>query len=352
MMRNRTTTTTTTTVVGGVGRHPVSVQSAKPSSVSPVSVAIDISTIDQVVNDRLDVPSLTYPIKATTKRPLNSQRKKYVSIAKDDAVVHEVEGRHQYSPEEVEATWFSRNDVAKIKSEHKSLINRMRIRKDHHTSAAFDNDDVCTRGLECQSKAGSKLRRQVQIKAMVAVFEEQERHRRKRRASAPAGAGTTTNQNVDGDNDENDIVVQAIAIVYRQCSYHSQQAAANMGRRDEHAIADYYRPSLTTAPPNNQNQRQEAEEGGPYYPMSVHPHFCRQQQHHHQQILPHRAVVGGRLSKLSSSPPLTFHAQQPRRHLNLGLSTTAATSAAATVNQKKSKSASDLTRIPRRASAA
>jgi len=342
---------TTTTVVSGVGRHPVIVQSAKPTSTSPVSVAIDISTIDQVVKDSLDVPSLTDPIKDTTKRPLNSQRKKYVSIAKDDAVVHEVEGRHQYSPEEVEATWFSRNDVTKIKSEYRLLINQMRIRRDHHASAAFDNDDVSTRGLECQSKAGSKLRRQVQIKAMVAVLEEQERHRRRRRASAPAGAGTRTNQNVDGDNDDDDHVVQAIAIVYRQCSYHSQQAAANMGRRDEHAIADYYRPSLlTTEPPNNQHQRQEAEESRHHYPMAGHPHF--RQQHHCQQILPHRDVVGGRLSTLSSSPPSTLDARQPRRHLNLGLSTTAATSAAATVNQNKSNSASGLTRIPRRASAA
>ena len=368
MMRNSSNgcRKTKSTALSGVGvsRPPANDKSAKPSSDSPVSVAIDISTIDEGMKDRLDMPSLTYPIKGATKRPSQSQqRKKYVSIATDEAAVHEVEGRHQYSPSEVEATWYSRNDVNEIKSQYKSLINQMRIRKDHHTSTSFDNDNVSTRGLECQSKAGSRLRRQVQIKAMVAVFEEQERHRRKRRASAPAGAGATTNQNVDGDHDENDLAAQAIAIVYRQCSYHSQQAAANMGRRDEHAIADYYRPTwtITTTTPNHQHRHREVEADG-QLPMAIH---SRSHMHHHQQLqqlqhkIPQRAVVGGRLSTLtiaSSSSSSTVYAQQPRLHLNLGLNRTTSThigaAASATVDKNKTNPAGDVTRIPRRASAA
>lgn len=334
--------------VGGRRRHTFH---TTPRSV----IRIDLDTVDQVLKCHLagdaaassstsdctasssPLSSFSCPTKCYQKNTNSrAKRRKFVTIAKYEAVVHEVGGIHDYSQSEVEATWFSRQEFDDIKSSYRSLINQMRIRKDHHMTQALDNDDVSsTRGLECQSKAGSQLRKQIQMQAMAAVFDEQERHRRRRRRTI--------------DDDDYDLAVQAIAIAYRQCSYHSQQAALNMGRKDEYAIAYYYRPSSsseiamgsmsTMEIVMNQSHEDRFMRSGmgrwPSQPMVG-------QQHH--QVQSRSSGVDGRSSN------------QPRRHLNLGLSGGSGTGhnlmQSVTANTRTTATSTTTTTKSRRAAAA
>lgn len=125
--------------------------------------------------------------------------------------VLEIENLEQISEEERSMIWFSREEFNVIKNNYQEIILKMRNKE-----LLRDTDEHCTRGLECRSKAGSKRRRDTQVNGLLAVLGEQER------------------QQQDGLEEP-----ETLAVMYRQFSYHSQQAATNMGRRDEHEIQDY-----------------------------------------------------------------------------------------------------------------
>jgi hypothetical protein len=135
---------------------------------------------------------------------------KSVSISDSSPVIHVVKSLEDYSEEELEETWFTRTEFDEIKTSYKDLIFRMRNKE-----FLKDTDDCCTRGLEGRSKAGARHRREIILNSLVAVLTEQQRQREERRSDP-----------------------EAIASVYRQHSYHSLQAAANMGRRDQYSIAE------------------------------------------------------------------------------------------------------------------
>jgi hypothetical protein len=125
--------------------------------------------------------------------------------------VLEIENLEQISKEECSMIWFSREEFHVIKNNYQEIILKMRNKE-----LLRDTDEHCTRGLECRSKAGSKRRRDTQLNGLLAVLGEQERQQR------------------DGVEEP-----ETLAVMYRQFSYHSQQAATNMGRRDELEIQDY-----------------------------------------------------------------------------------------------------------------
>mmetsp|Transcript_8193 Transcript_8193/g.23541 ORF Transcript_8193/g.23541 Transcript_8193/m.23541 type:complete len:315 (+) Transcript_8193:419-1363(+) len=125
--------------------------------------------------------------------------------------VHEIERWQDMSEQEHADVWFSRLEFDCIKRSYREIIARMRNKE-----ILRDTDDVSTRGLECRSGAGSKRRRDAQINGLMAVLCEQDR------------------QHKEQVNDP-----ETLAAVYRQYSYHCQQAATNMGRRDEYAVMEF-----------------------------------------------------------------------------------------------------------------
>ena len=139
------------------------------------------------------------------------KRRKSVSFSKQLAAIQQIDSLDQISDEERSMIWFTREEFADIKSSYQEIIAMARNKE-----FVQDSDNFCTRGLECRSKAGSRRRRETQLNALFAVLCEQER------------------QQIEGIEQ-----LESLAIVYRQFSYHSQQAATNMGRRDEHDIRAY-----------------------------------------------------------------------------------------------------------------
>ena len=139
------------------------------------------------------------------------KRRKTVSISTQASTIHEIENLEQISEEERSNMWFTREEYSEIKASYLEIITMTRNKE-----FITDSERHCTRGLECRSKAGSRRRRDTQRNALFAVLGEQERQQR-----------------------EGIRQVDTLAVIYRQFSFHSQQAATNMGRRDEHEILDY-----------------------------------------------------------------------------------------------------------------
>mmetsp|Transcript_16121 Transcript_16121/g.29938 ORF Transcript_16121/g.29938 Transcript_16121/m.29938 type:complete len:239 (-) Transcript_16121:94-810(-) len=137
--------------------------------------------------------------------------KKRVSLSDSPTVVHEVKSLQDYSEEEIEQTWFTRKEFDDIKTSYRDLLRRMRNKE-----YIKDTDDCSTRGLEGRSRAGARNRQSIIMESILSVLNEQ------------------MEQEMEGRNDP-----EAIAIAYRQYGYHSLQAAQNMARRDQDAIAQY-----------------------------------------------------------------------------------------------------------------
>ena len=136
---------------------------------------------------------------------------KAVSFAECIETVREIEQLTDFTAEERTSLWFSREEFDEIKAAYRNIIEMMRKKQ-----LLTDTEEHCTRGLECRSIAGSKRRRDTQLKGLLAVLGEQDR------------------QKADGVQEP-----ETMAIVYRQYAYHAQQAATNMGRRDYESVAEF-----------------------------------------------------------------------------------------------------------------
>ncbi|KAG7353770.1 hypothetical protein IV203_003125 [Nitzschia inconspicua] len=144
-------------------------------------------------------------------RQTAGKRAKTVTFVVAAVQVHDIPSIEDYSKEERSKTWFSRREFGEIKASHKELIRRLSNRE-----CIPDTEDCSVRGLEGRSQANSKNRQNIIMAGILAVLNEQDI------------------QKIEGRNDP-----EALAIIYRQYSYHSLQAASIMGRRDEAAIAEY-----------------------------------------------------------------------------------------------------------------
>lgn len=175
---------------------------------------------------------------SSKSRKMGQKSRKSVVISETATVVHIIENLYQLSAEERAQVWWSRKESDEIRRGYKNLISKM-----SNKELLRETDDCCTRGLEGKSRAGFKQRRDAQLNGLLAVLNEQDR------------------QQAEGVNEP-----ETLAIIYRQFSYHCQQAAANMGRRDQQAIAEYtynmdasYRPrqarSTRLPAPNLQERR-------------------------------------------------------------------------------------------------
>jgi hypothetical protein len=134
--------------------------------------------------------------------------KKRVSFSNAPAGIVEVKSLEDFSKEELEQTWFTRQEFDDIKESYRSVLRRMQ-NKEH----IQDTEECSTRGLEGRSRMGARNRQTIMMESILAVLNEQ------------------MEQQNEGRNDS-----EAIAIAYRQYGYHSLQAAVMMGRRDQEAV--------------------------------------------------------------------------------------------------------------------
>lgn len=79
---------------------------------------------------------------------------------------YEVMNRDDYSPEEVEATWFNREDMRRMKG---SARSEARLAE---SGLLVQGQDVSIRGLESRTRDGMKQKRRNRMNAYAAVFFE------------------------------------------------------------------------------------------------------------------------------------------------------------------------------------
>jgi hypothetical protein len=144
----------------------------------------------------------------------NAKCQKSVTFTLSTDQIHEIENLQDFTTQEKSQIWFNRDEFRAIKASYLAILKMMRTKE-----LLQDTEEHCTRGLECWSVAGGKRRRDTQRNGLVAVLGEQTRQR-----------------GVDHESVNNE---ETLAIVYRQFTQISQQAATNMGRRDHQGITDY-----------------------------------------------------------------------------------------------------------------
>ena len=73
-----------------------------------------------------------------------------------------------YSDDEIQSTWFNRNDLKRIRKDINRLVALM------ERNRPIDEDTDSIRGIECWTKRGYRLKRQNKITARDTVLSEQE----------------------------------------------------------------------------------------------------------------------------------------------------------------------------------
>lgn len=82
--------------------------------------------------------------------------------------IHEVISRVDYTPEEIEASWFGRDDMSQMKQNAKSEAKLV------DSGLLVESKDVSIRGLEGRTRDGIRRKRQNRMNAYSAVFYEVE----------------------------------------------------------------------------------------------------------------------------------------------------------------------------------
>lgn len=118
--------------------------------------------------------------------------------------------RKDYTQEEANATWCSKDEYTMILKSCKKQVQKMNQGKD------LLDIKYCSRGLERHTPAGQRSRSQNKKQGVHAVIKEQLR------------------QSINCSYDED-----AIAIVYMQVTLNCQSRAGEVGRLDRHAVEEY-----------------------------------------------------------------------------------------------------------------
>jgi hypothetical protein len=125
-----------------------------------------------------------------------------------DVYVQETIHVNDYTDNEIDATWYTREDFKNQKAEF-AITVRM-LATDRYSG---DDDIHCARGLEYRHREGAKLRQKNKLNGLMSVLEEQSRQ-----------------QLVGEENDEK------ISKAYIQANYHCRHAALEMGLFDEDEV--------------------------------------------------------------------------------------------------------------------
>lgn len=135
-----------------------------------------------------DVSSRQSPSQSSFKKPLDSKVKRHPvtrscvaeqnipkNIDKGNHVtfgkrvkVKKIRSHKMFSQAEYDAIWHNEEEYATIK---KGCIATLRLMMNQEFQ---ENEDYCPRGLEVRTKEGSSTRKEVRLRASMAVLEEQE----------------------------------------------------------------------------------------------------------------------------------------------------------------------------------
>jgi hypothetical protein len=125
-----------------------------------------------------------------------------------DVYVQETIHVNDYSDDEMDATWYTRDDFKNQKAEFAITVRMLATNR-----YSGDDDIHCARGLEYRHREGAKERQKNKLNGLMSVLEEQERQ-----------------QLVGEENDEK------ISQAYVQANYHCRHAALEMGLFDEDEV--------------------------------------------------------------------------------------------------------------------
>lgn len=154
--------------------------------------------------------SLSSKSSVSSTKTETTKEMKSVEFA-DNVAIRSVPTRHEYTPEEKRACWFSEEEYSQISQSCLKQIRRMEL------GEAFKGKKYCGRGLEQHMRIGSTIRKRNRSEAVAVVLDEKERQNR---------AGLC--------NDE------SIARLYKGISSSSQLWANLMGKRDQRAAEELY----------------------------------------------------------------------------------------------------------------
>ena len=124
---------------------------------------------------------------------------------------------HDYTAEEEEACWYSREDYIEMSNDVRCTANMIE-EEESDSTVVFDDVQCCRRGCEKRTQNGAKRTQRHRRKALTAVLSEQ-----------------YAQVALYGSLDEHCL----LAVAYRQYSYRSQQSAYSMGLDDEKIVQPY-----------------------------------------------------------------------------------------------------------------
>ena len=157
---------------------------------------------------------------ALASNPQSSRTARSVAFAAGLFTFHEVLHINDYSDEEINLTWYDKNEIQMIKAENKAVANMI--------NHVMENENLCFRGLENRQRAHAIEKRRNKANARALVFLEQEI------------------QKEQGAEDP-----EALADIYYDATQHCQVAANMMGLRDERdARGDATIPEEAVTKPN------------------------------------------------------------------------------------------------------
>ena len=122
----------------------------------------------KMVEGILDIPSSFHFHKKDTSSTRKMGSKKSLAFAKHTNVRHTI-SLPDYSPEEIQGTWYSSNEYEEISKKCVKQIHKM------EKGEEFKNKKYCTRGLEQHTRLGYLEKYQHRREARDAVLIEQER---------------------------------------------------------------------------------------------------------------------------------------------------------------------------------
>ena len=147
---------------------------------------------------------------------------KAVSFSATIAQVNEVMSRHDYTEEEVEATWYQKKDYKSFK---RTVLTTLKLNRAGELLEG-GNDEYTMRGIECRTREGAAARKAIKQQVKTAVLEEQDRQRQQQ-------------QQLQAD---------LLAMVSQQQTKDSQLEASIHGMCDELEARDF--PSLSQSVPS------------------------------------------------------------------------------------------------------
>lgn len=122
----------------------------------------------------------TMPVKEALHA--NTKTAKAVSFSATMTQVNEVMSHHDYTEEELHATWYQKKDYKAFK---RTVLTTLKLNRAGELPEG-GNDEYTMRGIECRTREGAAARKAIKHQVKTAVLEEQARQRQQQQQQQQA----------------------------------------------------------------------------------------------------------------------------------------------------------------------